>query len=461
MMFQGWRIRLREADEAFSQGRLHDAERILREAKLLEYLPGRRLGDKIAAKLAERARGLMIRGESVEAWRDMATARSLGGDTEATFAVRREMTELGIEEIETRLRAGDTSGALRGIAQIEPHTTQLESVRGLRTIAERIARSRELGDRGKFAEAAEQVESMIALRPNWPELAAWRDRYREKGDRFRADSAELHRALSTENWHDVVSLADQLLAIAPECRLARDVRQRAWAKVGSPLRDSRSLAETHSCGAPGREPAVPAKGMDRRRLDDPARFRLWVDGVGGFLVCARPELRIGQAAPGSDVDLAMLGDLSRTHATIRREGDGYVLEPTAATRIGGRPIDGPALLRDEDVIELGPSIRLRFRQPHALSATARIDFASSHRPQPSVDGVLLMAESCVLGPRKSNHVLCREWAKDVILFQRDGRLYCRASEPIEIDGNLFDGRGEITRRSRIVGGDFTLSTEPA
>ena len=44
---------------------------------------------------------------------------------------------------------------------------------------------------------------------------------------------------------------------------------------------------------------------------------------------------------------------------------------------------------------------------HVLSASARLEMVSRHRTQPHVDGILLMAESCVLGPKWQNHVVCR------------------------------------------------------
>ena len=116
-------------------------------------------------------------------------------------------------------------------------------------------------------------------------------------------------------------------------------------------------------------------------------------------------------------------------------------------------------LSDGEEIELGTGVRLRFRQPHALSGSARLEFVSRHRTQPYADGILLMAESCVLGPKWQNHVVCREWTGDVVLYRQDEHLYCRAAEAIEIDGQLCDGRGRLDGNSRVVGGDFSLSLE--
>jgi len=70
-----------------------------------------------------------------------------------------------------------------------------------------------------------------------------------------------------------------------------------------------------------------------------------------------------------------------------------------------------------------------------------------------------MAESCVLGPKWQNHVVCRDWAGDVVLYRQDEDLFCRAMESIEIDGQLCDGRGRLGGNSHVVGTDFSLSVE--
>ena len=63
------------------------------------------------------------------------------------------------------------------------------------------------------------------------------------------------------------------------------------------------------------------------------RLLLWVDAVGGFFVCQGSEIRIGQAVPDSNVDVPMLADLSRHHATIRRDEEGYTIEPVRDVRL--------------------------------------------------------------------------------------------------------------------------------
>lgn len=188
-------------------------------------------------------------------------------------------------------------------------------------------------------------------------------------------------------------------------------------------------------------------------------FLLWIDAVGGFWVCLADAVTLGQPVPGGAADVPILGDLSGQHARIRRDGEGYLIEAIRDVRVDGRPVDRVTLLRDGSTIELGPSVRLRFRRPHALSATARLDFLSRHRTQPSADAVLLMADTCILGPKPHSHVVCRDWMDEVVLYRQDDELFCRTRGALEIDGVSRKGRGPITRNSRVVGDRFSLSLE--
>jgi len=189
------------------------------------------------------------------------------------------------------------------------------------------------------------------------------------------------------------------------------------------------------------------------------RFLLWVDGVGGYWVCLGDEVTLGQPASPGNIDVPILGDLSKRHARIRRDGEGYLIEAFRPVRVDGRRVERVTSLRSGSLIQLGDAVRLVFRRPHALSATARLDFVSRHRTQPSLDAVLLMADSCVLGPKPHSHVVCHDWPSEVVLYRHDDELYCRTGVPIEIDGRGCKDRGRISRNSRIVGERFSLSLE--
>jgi hypothetical protein len=189
------------------------------------------------------------------------------------------------------------------------------------------------------------------------------------------------------------------------------------------------------------------------------RFVLWVDAVGGYWVCLGDEVVLGQAGPpGADVPL--LADLSARHARIRRDGEGYLIEAFREVYLEGRKVDHLALLSDGNRVQLGTSVRLLFRRPHALSATARLDFLSRHRTQPSTDAVLLMADACVLGPTPFSHVVCPELKHEVVLCRRDERLVARSPGKFAVDGVPCRDQALLLPNSRVVGTNFSLSLEP-
>lgn len=173
---------------------------------------------------------------------------------------------------------------------------------------------------------------------------------------------------------------------------------------------------------PGAEPTR-AGQMDR------GHCLLWIDGVGCWQLHLKDRLSIG--GPGGhsrterSADLKLLADLSRLHASLARHGEAYVLAADSPASVAGRALAQPVVLRDGDVIGLGGAVRLKFRQPSPLSLTVRLDFDSPHRPARRIDGVLLLDQACVLGPADDCHVVCEDWQRRIIIFRRDGKLWCK------------------------------------
>lgn len=164
--------------------------------------------------------------------------------------------------------------------------------------------------------------------------------------------------------------------------------------------------------------------------------KLWVDGVGAFLVCFDSQVRIGGAGstPGAKPEIALMSNLSRSHLRIVRSGEVWLVEPLGPTSIDERPIARPSLLNDGNLLRLGTTVKLRFRLPSVLSGTACLEFESSHRPNPSVDGIILFAEMCVLSSKLDAHISLREGSDTVILTRRSNGLWCQAREGVSVEG---------------------------
>lgn len=189
------------------------------------------------------------------------------------------------------------------------------------------------------------------------------------------------------------------------------------------------------------------------------RTTLWIDGVGAYLVRFGDRLSIGGPGGDDDADLVLLANLSRRHAEIVRSGEGYVLEPHGDCEIDRCKITGTTPLTEGRVLSLNGAVALRFRQPSVLSTSARIEFVSDHRPNWSVDGVLLVQETLLLGPGDQNHVLCRDWPESVILTRRNGVITCRSRAELQVDGAPVEGEATISAGATVTGPNIRFRIE--
>lgn len=451
-IFQSWRLRLREVEAALKVGRLDEAFQMLTSSGLLEYLPAKRLAAQLSLSFAERAKRRARAGEYAAGWKDLDSALRLV-DLPACDVARNCLVEAALKDIEEQIGRGALAEAAAQLDVLEERAKSNPLARHLRELVRALHSARSLSRRGKFGDAESHLDAAQALRPDLPGLAALREECRLHQKQLREWTEQLYRATQAEDHAEAVLLAEQMLEIAPEMKLARAARQRA----STQLRASGEDPFQETTILPRRSPLE--QTMLPKTEKDDSRFLLWVDGVGGYLVCLADEILLGQATSGNRVDVPIVGDLSRQHLKIRRAGEGYVLDPLHELKINGRSVRHSTALCNGDELEFGAGLRYRFRRPHALSASARLDPISHHRTQPSTDAVILMAESCVLGPGPHNHIVCRDWSADVVLSQRDGVLACRSLAPLEIDGQLHEGRGSISLQSRILGADFSMSLE--
>lgn len=187
-------------------------------------------------------------------------------------------------------------------------------------------------------------------------------------------------------------------------------------------------------------------------------FILWIDGVGGYLICTGHENKIGQAIPESNVTIPLRGDLDREHGVIQTVDDRHLIDPIGEVRIDGRLLHESAVLIDQQTIQLGDMVELRYRKPHPLSSTAVLDFVSRHRTFPWSDGALIAGETIVMGPQSRNHIVCPFWSHELILFRRRAGWFCKTDAVAYVDGDRLEGR-RLKDQSRITGDGFSLSVE--
>lgn len=185
-------------------------------------------------------------------------------------------------------------------------------------------------------------------------------------------------------------------------------------------------------------------------ISDTRCFLLWIDGVGVWQLLMGNRFVIGApSSKGPEADLAIQANVRKQHVAICSDRDEWLLDPLADTFIANQPIATKTHLQSGDQIRLGESVELGFRLPSPLSHSAILDFESSHRPLQSVDGVILLTDHCIVGPRRDQHIYCSTWQHSFVLFRRDDKLLCRSSGDFQFNGTDIEDVCEITEDSMI------------
>jgi hypothetical protein len=487
MMLGQWRVTLRQAEEAARAGRVEEALGLLARPELAEHRQGVQLAAKLARDLLDRGKRRAGSEDLAGALDDFDLAERHGAPPDLLAAARLTVADRAAEELRRSLEAGDPARVLERTAALGRRGIHGPALRRQREAAEAWVEAQEQSRRGEFGLAREALgrAGRLAGGEAAEAIAAARQEMDARQAEAQPRVEAFYSALAAgKNGAALLAVAEAVLAVVPEHPAARQARSRAWQQVG---------VMAPAVGLPGRTPPRVGLGLDLRGpsavepivfLDDTApdapkaiaehaparpaaaesgpsgRALLWVDAVGGFLVCYDREVVLGRAGHDSAADVPLLGDLSRRHASLIRQGDAYVVRAWHPTYVNGRQVVGTAPLRDRDVLRLGSSVELVFRQPSPVSATARLEVVSRHRLPLAVDGVILMAETCILGPPPQAHVAAKPAGGPVVLFRQGGRLWCRASGRFEVDGRAETGRAALGPRSRVVGDGFSFGVEP-
>ncbi len=214
--------------------------------------------------------------------------------------------------------------------------------------------------------------------------------------------------------------------------------------------------------SPDRNRAM-ADSAERRELKwsmPTDRYMLWIDGVGAWQLCVGSLFLIGgPTLEDKSADICLMANLSRRHASLLRNGEDWFIHPHNSTVVSGRAVTGPALMRTGDQICLAERVRLGFRIPSVLAGSALIDFESHHRPAHSVNGIILMTDSILLGPRKDHHVCCPDWPELVVIYHQDGVLRCRSKASLTVNGTRVRDSAVLSDGAIVSGNDFLFRIE--
>lgn len=455
-------LTLRQVADAAAGGRPDDAHRLLAPLLGQGYRKAVKLAREVVKGYCGRAAKALDRDLPDAAWRDLIAAESLNTGERCVADLRQTLTRLGLAQARAALEAGDPAAAGGVAAGLRDRGVQHPELAGVEEAARGWVAAAAKADRGDFLPALDDLGRVAAKLPA-PGTGL---------DRFRADLDARHRrfldavgraqqAAEARRWRDAVAAADEALAAAPEYHAARALRTKAW-QAAAPA------AET----TPYQSPPARAPGpADSDRAAVPRRFLLWVDGVGGYLVCTGNRVTFGQAAAGGGpVDVPLFAEVSRVHAEVSRDGEGYLIE---AGRAGGGAGAVPravrvndaeaarAVLAPGDRVTLGPTCQFVFSRPVGVSGTACLKLTSGHRLTPLVEGVVLMANELILGPGPDAHVVVPGAPGRVLLYRSREGLGVRVPDgPFKVNDRPCADRAPLPVPAGVETDTLTFSVEP-
>ncbi len=489
-MLGNWRIALKQAEEAAKAGRYDEAIALTSRTDVAEHHQAVALRGKMAHDLLARGTRRAEADDLTGAVSDFEQAEKLGVGPDSLAAARLNVAGRLASEVRSDLEAGEPARVVERVDELARMKFSGPALRRIREIADAWRLALDEARRGEFGrayEALDRAERLVGDTPVGALTAARRDLGTRQGAAHPRVEA-LYAALQSGKWPEILAAADLVLETVPEHPAARQARTKAWQQIGA-------IAPAATAGWPSRAPrivptglgldpeppvseaivpvsmppslpgrpqggAIPARALAQAGQPGPkGRFLLWVDTVGGFLVCLDSTIILGRAGVDSNADVPLLGDLARNHAKITRDGDTYVIEAVKPTFVNGASVE-TAALHDGDVIRLGSSVELEFRQPSPVSTTARLQVVSRHRLPLAVDGVILMAETCIIGRPPQAHIAASNLDDSIVLYRQGTGLACRAPGAFEVDGRTCAARAPITLQSSVFGEGFSFSLEP-
>lgn len=198
-------------------------------------------------------------------------------------------------------------------------------------------------------------------------------------------------------------------------------------------------------------------------------WRLWIDGCGVFRLHGAETLTVGgpsEAGPGEarSADLSLLAPLSRLHARLESHGERFRFVPLGTAAVNGQSVTEAIWLDRKAEVSLGDEllgpVRLRVTQPSHLSASARIEFVSEHRPARALDGLVVLRGACLLGPASGHHIVWPKCDPPLVLFSQGDRLAFRGNGDWLVDGETKQGVVLLEPGATLSRGELRVRVEP-
>ncbi|MDB4393961.1 hypothetical protein OAF37_03815 [Rubripirellula sp.] len=150
-----------------------------------------------------------------------------------------------------------------------------------------------------------------------------------------------------------------------------------------------------------------------------SRWRLWIDGCGGYLLVNGVQWSVGGLSRATNADVCVQADWPRLAGQISRRGADYFWQ-------GQNSLESKTLLTDGTPFPIQGSALMTLGKPSQLSDTAVLSLNAPHRFDQHVDGVVLVRETVLVGPGSDCHLRCRGASDRAILQLKDNQWYAKA-----------------------------------
>ncbi len=471
-MFDSPWLAMRQAEEAVANHRPEEAHRLLEPLIAEGYRKASRLAREVVKAYIARAGKFLDQDNPDAAWRDLIAAEALNTGEKAVAELRQTLARLGLVQTRALLEAGNPIDTLAAVGRLRDRGVRHPDLARLESAAQEWGLAAEFANRGEFLRAVAELDK---LRPKLPCPPGGFDRFRveveDRHNRFRAAVGKLYDAAEARLWRDALAAAEEVLVVAPEHREAKAVRGKAWlaalpfeenGRGGDGAKGGGTFGSTlpHVADSTPLQSSTASSLMSAAPASLPKRFLLWVDGVGGYLVCLSNRVTFGQATADGPVDVPLFADVSRLHAELSRDGEGYVVESGKGVLVNGKGTTR-SVLAPGDRVTLGATCQFLFHKPVSVSSTARLELTSGHRLPIAVDGILLRANEVMLGPAPNTHIVLPGVSAPVLIYRSKEGLGVRVPGcPFRIDDRVCNDRAALPLPAVVTADHFTFAVEP-
>jgi tetratricopeptide (TPR) repeat protein len=434
------------AREALKNGDPEESQRLYDQLIASGQRGGWALRGDVVRGFVERAEKFLRADEVENAWKDLTRAEQLDRNEPSISKLRDTLVRFALAEIRAMMENGKVRSALDAIEKLRsrvgivPETTPLEQA------ALDWLRAEELADAGEFSNARQLVEVIRELLSGpTPGLDRFEHRLEQREGRFQEASRRYQEVSQTPNHQTAITYVDEALSVAPRHRSMQEARSQLNVQLQPPAQASVSLTHT---SPPGFKSKTPTR-----------KFHLWIDGIGGYLVCLGARVTIGQINSETPVDIGIQADIPRQTAALQRENEGYLVESSRTISLNGKPTE-KSLLQCKDRIELAPKVGFDFRLPVPGGNSARLEPLTARRLPNGIDGILLMHEWLLLGPSNVSHVLIPDLKSNLSIRRKADQLFIGFAGEFLVNGLAAKDRVEIDGMTVVEGDGFSFAVEP-